>query len=350
MTMASIGEIANMLSGRAEAVIAALYPGIKVRGARIMLGELDGEPGDHISIHLKGAKPGAWCDFRNRAIHGDILDLIAQARFGGDKGQAVQWARQFLGLDRGNLSALAVERKAAEKRAAVRRAEADAEQRKRTGQARRIWAFEARPELAGTPVDLYLQSRAIDIRALPSLAALRYHSELFYAATGELLPAMVAAMVGPDGRICAVHRTYLEPDGAGGFRKYSGGNPKMMLGPVLGSYISISKGSAKAPIRRAPEGASAIICEGIETAISFAIACPDPYVIATGSLSIIPALPASVRTRLLAREADMKPDAIKGFEWAVAQHQRACADVRIIAPVAGYKDGNDVLTGKRQAG
>jgi hypothetical protein len=350
MTVASIAEIARGLSDEAESVIAALYPGIRIRGARVTLAELDGEPGDHISIWLKGDRPGRWCDFRNRAIHGDLLDLVAQAKYGGDKGQAVQWARRFLGLDRSDPAALAVERRAALKRAEQRKAEAVREERKRIGQARRIWAVEAQADLEGTPVDLYLLGRALDLRQARSTGALRYHPELFYAATGELMPAMVATMIGPDGHIAAVHRTYLEPDGQGGFQKYAGGPAKLMLGCVTGSYIPISKGDYGVPLRRAPEGAGVIVCEGIETGLAFAIAAPRPYVIATGSLSNLPALPATIGTRFLAREADDKPAALKGFDRMVEFHQRQCADVRIIAPIPGFKDGNDVLMGRRQGG
>ena len=49
-----------------------------------------------VAIELNGHKAGCWFDHEH-GVGGDALDLVCK-KFGCDKGQACDWARQWLGL------------------------------------------------------------------------------------------------------------------------------------------------------------------------------------------------------------------------------------------------------------
>ena len=80
---------------------------------------------------------------------------------------------------------------------------------KRAAMAKIIWDGAA--EATGTPVVTYLAQRGIDVPPPPSL---RWAPSCWCGETGTWLPAMIAAIVDVDGKLVAVHRTYLRPDGS----------------------------------------------------------------------------------------------------------------------------------------
>ena len=139
----------------------------------------------------------------------------------------------------------------------------------RETQQRQRWADEAKriaqvwakcvPLVPGDPVTLYLNRRGLGgVWQLPEL--LRLHRALPYWHSVEKLgafPAMVAPIIAPDGRIVALHRTYLTPDG----RKAGVPNPKKVTGaagPLAGACI---------PLHRPQRGVIGS-AEGIETALA----------------------------------------------------------------------------------
>ena len=69
-----------------------------------------------------------------------------------------------------------------------------------------------------------------------------------------MLPALIAAVQGPDNKIAAIHRTYLSAD----FTTKANVDPqKMALGPIKGCAV-----------RLAYAGPTLAICEGLETGLS----------------------------------------------------------------------------------
>src|SRR4051812_10908600 len=105
--------------------------------------------------------------------------------------------------------------------------------------------------IAGTPAEAYLRSRGIKC-APPTL---RFHPALRHVPSGIALPTLVAAVtVWPDRRPCAVHRTWLRPDGSG---KAAVDPPRMTLGPVHGGAVRLE-----------PAGRQLGVGEGIESAAS----------------------------------------------------------------------------------
>src|SRR5262249_33758329 len=84
-------------------------------------------------------------------------------------------------------------------------------------------------------------------------ASIRFHPRLWHS-PGIFLPAMVAAIEDLDGRIVAIHRTYLKPDGTG---KAEVEHNKKILAPNNGSAVHLTAGAS-----------TLVICEGIETGLS----------------------------------------------------------------------------------
>jgi len=125
------------------------------------------------------------------------------------------------------------------------------------------------PVSAGDPVAKYLRRRGVGgvwPEVLPEV--LRLHRELPYWHGAEKLgtfPAMVAPIVAPDGRIVALHKTYLTNDG----RKAGVPSPKKMsstAGSLAGACIPLHK-----PVRGVLG-----VAEGIETALAASCASGLP--------------------------------------------------------------------------
>lgn len=156
----------------------------------------------------------------------------------------------------------ATERAELDRRIAAARAEREAQQRERwAANAERIaslWA-ESRPLVAGDPATLYLKRRGMaGLWPLPQ--CLRLHPGLAYWHDGQKLdtfPTMVAPLVAPDGRMVALHRTYLTSDG----RKADVPQVKKLTGTagqLMGACIPLHK----------PVAGCIGIAEGIETALA----------------------------------------------------------------------------------
>ena len=69
-------ELSERLAKQAENFARFLYPQGKKSGNEWCVGSLQGEAGNSLKIHLKGAKAGVWCDFAT-GQSGDLLNLWA---------------------------------------------------------------------------------------------------------------------------------------------------------------------------------------------------------------------------------------------------------------------------------
>ncbi len=135
-----------------------------------------------------------------------------------------------------------------------RKAETEADDRRRIDQARRCWA-EAGP-ISGTLAERYLRARGITCDLPPTL---RFHPTCWHRDTAKKMPAMVAA-VSIGRKVVGVHRTYLAEPGVKAFGKKS----KFMLGPCSGGATRLSGGPGEL-----------LVAEGIETTLSLLSALPD---------------------------------------------------------------------------
>ncbi len=146
---------------------------------------------------------------------------------------------------------------------------------------------------------------------------------------------MVAAIQAQDRRIVAVHRTWLAPGGAG---KASLDPSRAMLGPCVGGAVRFAK-----PTERLA------LAEGIETALSVALACPGLATWAALSTSGLAAIDLPNAVRHVTICADGDSPGLKAARQAATRLISQGRTVRIAIPPREGSDFNDVLGGARGA-
>jgi hypothetical protein len=341
----SIGEIAGMLAGRAEALARELLPDGKRHGPEWVAPSRWGGTTRSLSVHLSGQKAGVWRDFATGDMGGDALDLVAQIACAGDKGRAVRWARAWLGLDDMAPGQMEARRRQAQVAAAEASAQAKEAAERHRRQAQALWL--AAQEIAGTPADLYLSGRGIRLAALGAMPrALRFHPALFNAETKSDLPAMVAAIADAAGKHIATHRTYLQPDGKGGWRKAALRTAKTVLGSYAGGFIRLSRGASGKPWGELRGTDTVAMAEGIENALSVAMLVPEwrcAAAVAVANMGAID-LPDACRDLVVCADNDA-PDsaAVVTLQNALVRLAASGRRVRVARPDPGIKDWNDQL-------
>ena len=307
-----IPKIVGQLTGNIAALCEYLLPNGRRDGPEWRCGSVQGEPGKSLGIHLAGAKAGIWSDFADGS-KGDALDLI-QACLGLDKGGAVLWAKDWLGIGDGTRAPL-------QPRPRLQHSEAPRQNNPNGTLALDIWN-RSQPA-AGTPVEAYLRHRGINI---PAPATLRYNPAVKYTQSGLYLPCMVAAVQAPDRSVTAIHRTYIRDDGQG---KAGVAKPKMMLGPIGGGAV-----------RLAPVAAELLVCEGIETGLTVLEATSKSVWVclsAGGLKSVV--LPPEVETVIITADGDERGE--KAAREAAGRFFAEGRKVKIAYPPKGM-DFNDL--------
>ena len=101
-------------------------------------------------------------------------------------------------------------------------------------------------------------------------------------AAGPVFPAIHSAMRAANGALTCCHVTFLDPV----LRQKAPVAPaKLMLGEALASVIEVSRGPCDEDFWRCATAGPLIIAEGIETALTMALAVPEARVWAAGSLA-----------------------------------------------------------------
>jgi len=338
----TLDQIKGMLTARIDQLARDLLPGGKMEGREWVAGDLQGSPGHGVSVCLSGGKQGVWMNFQGAAgggvlgrDKGDALDLIAATRTGGDVPEALRWARTWLGLS---------DERVREVAPPPPRPRVDPQhvQAQRSKLAHKIF-LNALP-WPTSPVEHYLAGRGIrraDLAHLPS--ALRYDPECLCPERNRVAPAMVACIMrGAD--MIGVHRTWIERDASGVWRKAPITKAKKVLGRQQGGYIPLARGASGLPLAKAPEGDVVAICEGIEDGLTIATEMPGWRVLAAinvGNLGNLD-LPASIGTVVLCLDRDGEnPASAHAVEAAVERYTREGRDVREARPPEGFKDFND---------
>ncbi|KTD37596.1 hypothetical protein Lmor_0459 [Legionella moravica] len=72
-------EISKLLAQRAEEIARLLLPNGKKIGSEWCAGNINGDTGKSLKVHLNGEKSGVWCDFAN-GDSGDLIDLWAKTK------------------------------------------------------------------------------------------------------------------------------------------------------------------------------------------------------------------------------------------------------------------------------
>jgi hypothetical protein len=333
--------ISRALADRALDLCRELFPAGVREGAEWRVGGLGGEKGKSLGIHLHGPKRGVWADFSTGEA-GDALDMVMRARCGGDMLQALDWAAAWLGMPRDIASSASPP---PGRRAPAEKPERDPDAEERKAKALKLF-LAAEVKLAGTPADLYLRGRGIDLAQLGRQPrALRYHPSLWNGESRRAWPALVAAVTDDSGAMTAVHRTWLAQDEAGQWRKAPLQVAKASLGSVAGGTIRLWRGASGKSLASAPPGETVVIAEGIETALSVAMACPELRVIASVSLGNMGRinLPPAIGTVIIAADNDPpESPADRALKAAAARFVSMGKTVRIARSPVG-SDMNDCL-------
>jgi hypothetical protein len=362
--LTDIRELVRMLAAQAPSLAAELLPHGRKDGHEWRVGSIHGEPGRSMAMRLTGPRAGVWCDFASGEA-GDALDLVAAVLFAGDKRQAVAWARRWLGLDDSGADPEdAARRRRLTERALTRAPELDdTAARQRTQHAAIAMWLSAHPRIAGTPVDGYLRARAIDLGELGRQPrALRFHPALWHQPSGQKFPAMLAAITNENGAHVATHRTWLAQDArTGQWRKAPIEPAKMVYGPMKGGTIRLWRGASNKPLAEAPPDDVVAIAEGIEDALTVALACPEWRVlvaVSIGNMASIVLPPQCSEIVLIADRDGENPQTRKAREAALDRWLNEGRAVRVAEPPRGFKDWNAWLqaeaataavTGKKQS-
>ena len=217
-------DLAGRLSRHAEAVCRRYLSNGRRCGHYWSVGDVANNPGRSLYVRLRGPSSGKgaagkWSDAAT-GEHGDLLDLIRLARGFDTLRDALDEARSFLNEPRPEPSLNG-------RRNPVRRTSPEV--------ARQLFGM-GRP-VSGTRAEAYLRMRGITA-PLHDLWSLRFHPRCYYraceGAPRETWPALLAAITDVDGVITAVHRTWLDRDGA---RKAPVADPRRSLGHQLGSGV-----------------------------------------------------------------------------------------------------------------
>lgn len=320
----TVSTIAAMLTDRIEALAADLLPGGRREGHRIRAGSAGGERGDSLSLLLAGPKRGRWEDFAS-GDHGDPLDLI-RIGFGMTEGEAVRWAKAWLGIDGDRPEP----RRAPDPPARVE--PVDEAQR----HARRLALLARSVPLPDTPAETYLAQRGLPLAALAPLldpAALRFAADCWHWPSRTRMPAMVAPVVGIEtNAVQALHLTFLQPDGRG---KAAVEMARLFSGPIGGGCIKL--------VADADVTTGLAIGEGIESSFTAILAgLPAWSLMTAGGVADFPVLPGIEALTVL---VDNDPAGIAAADRVAARWREAGRLVRVPRPEAAGRDWNDEVRG-----
>jgi len=192
---------------------------------------------------------------------------------------------------------------------------------------RRLW--QSSLPAKGSTVEIYLQSRGITSNIPASLRFLPHHH---HKPTETFWPVMLAAVTNYQGKLQAIHRTYLLPGGKG---KAAIAPDKMTLAPVGGYATHLAKAGEKLAIT-----------EGIETGLSVqqALQIPVWAALSAGGIEklILPPLPLASDI-IIATDNDTNKRGQGASEIAATSWIAEGRRVQITMPPVPGIDFNDLL-------
>jgi hypothetical protein len=287
-------------------------------------------------ITIGGPKSGLWYDW-TAAEGGDLLALIARCR-GCSVGEALRWARQWLGQP---------ERQRPPRPVPARRPQDKAETRK---SAKEIWRA-ARPLSGDDLACQYLfEERAIDRERLAEAndgklpASLRFHPRLWNKETRRHYPALVAVIVDREDLFAGVHRTWIIEGEGGRVTKAPLEEPKLTLGTYTFDYGKGCIRLSRPKWREATDEDTLALSEGIEDALTVAQVRPLWYVaagVALGSLQTT-WVPEVFSNIVLIRQNDTKIQPVNALDKVRERFKREGRRLQLFNPPRGFKDVNEV--------
>ena len=302
-------EAAAKLADRCKSLCENLLPNGVVERNEFVVGNIRGDVGRSLAVHLAGEKSGVWCDFDSGEA-GDLIGLI-KATKGLTTVEAVTWAAGWLGEP--------VDGAATAPAATGAEPVGD-----NTKFALEIWRS-ARP--AAVITETYFAARGLRVAIPPTI---RETPGLKHRPSGLSLPAIVCAVQAPSGAIVGIHRTYLSPDLK---TKAPVKQPRMMLGPLAGNVVRLGPATEKL-----------LLTEGLKNALSVFQSCPGHTVWCCLSVfNLAPQLPDQVKEIIMCLDGDLPGSpAFEASEKAVQKLISRGLKVRKFRAPPGM-DHNDLL-------
>lgn len=354
---AELEEIKERLVARFDILARGLFPGGVTRGGYyfpVNIMRSDRQPGSFM-LRISGKDCGRWKEHNPCGTHpssGGPIDLI-MLRYGCDFKQALGHARRFLNMP---------ER---EQKARMARVNADMpEQTIKAGgwgghedprsdeekQASWLKWWSGCARLPGTLGEVYLRDRGINISQLEQLpGAVRFVPQLkYFHSDGSVTrhPALLTAMSDGQGKLKALHRTYLADDGKG---KAALQPAKKMIGRGRGTSMRLARGargkSVSAALAAGIKDEHLLITEGLENGLVAALLWPECRVAAAGSLSLIAScpIPQTVRRVTVLGDRDRHDPDGETLESHVQTLQQSHPGIRFgVRLPDGFGDLNDL--------
>lgn len=348
--MAQSSEIKALLIARLDSLVRDLAPEGR-RSGQYWIAKNPTRADRHAGsfwVLMKGSAAGAWRD-EATGEQGDVIGLIGYCMgHGRDFRATFVWARTWLNL--GGMSDADRQRRvtaAQERLQALARDDAGRADRDRRA-AFSLYLAGMKRQFGGSPADRYLRARGIDVVALGRRpGCLGWLPDVLHRESGWRGPVMIAGMTGVDGRLQAVHRTWLTADGAG----KAPVTPTRKIWPrFAGSAIRMWRGSSGLSVDDAARHGlreALVLVEGVEDALSVAVSAPQYRIWAAGTLGNLAEqmLPECVDEVIVVADNDWgKPQAARQFDVALAALARQVPDVSVARSWLG-KDSNDLLMG-----
>jgi hypothetical protein len=353
-TLMQPDPVLERLKRNADSYARALLPGAKLESGELVC-PADMSGCGKVAIVIKGSKQGLVAFWSGRpdkpSINGGNLIHLTMALHGLSYADARRRAAEWLGQPDLAMAG----------RGQANPKNRDDEQQQ--AEKARLWKLKrvrqmvhaARPGLGGTLAETYLAARGIDPFVLGRLTkAVRFNPSLEYwkgrrtepdgsKRPGPMLPAIVLAITNKDQQICGVHCTFLKPDGSG---KADVEKAKLMFGEVRGHFVEVQAGphglSCDGQIAAGHAASDVMLIEGLEDAVTFAMAAPELRIWMVTSLMNFQHAPighAAIRSVLMVRDNDWNnPTAIETFERA-AKHLKTFG--KPVAEIASLT-GNDI--------
>lgn len=356
MTLRSVSDIADEFNRQAVSLAKELLPnGFRSGNNWMASGIKDTGKSASLAVSLSGTRIGHWTDHGNARAgeeRGDMIDLLALRRYGGDRKAALQDAKARLGshdqFDRAapRPSPEEMARRAEERRAMeeARAAEEAAERHSKIRGARALFLHGRTAPIADSAAERYLIGRGLSPAPVGEWpGALRFHPEAWCREQQLKIPAMLGQVFVWNGEKqvhTATHRTYLQNCPRRGWTKIDSKNARMALGPWSGGYIPINKGSSGKSMTDMKPDEPLYMAEGIEKCIAIRMKKPGARIISGLNLKNMGAivLPPQCRRLIMVVDNDKDDRELVALERAIARQQARGLHVQTVRPPHPYKD------------
>lgn len=352
MSLSSVDDIFGEFNRKAPDLAKELLPNGHRSGNLWMASGIDDTgKSTSLAVNLTGASIGHWTDYGSAAAgddHGDMVDLLALKRHGGDRKAAIADARERLGkpllfgraAPKPSPAELARRAEEARARDEARAAKDADDQSQKIRGARALFLHEKAVALAGTPAERYLIDRGLSSAPIGEWpGSLRFHPEVWNSEHRVKMPAMLACIVDAEGRHIGTQRTYLMQD-RGRWTKIASKSARMILGLSRGGFIPIHKGSTGKSMRHMHPDEPIYGAEGSEKCLAIRMKMPAARICSLVSLRNmgLVVFPAGARRLVWCRDNDQGEKELATLERSIAQQQARGILVQLVSPPAEFKD------------